>query len=181
MKKVLLKYGGLGVAVMVLFFSMEFLITSFSEMDMSTQELIGYLGIFVSLIFVFFGVRSYRDQHLNGSISFGKALWVGVLIALIPAIAFGIYNVIYMLYINPDFIDQYYSAMYADLANNYSGEELIQKQKEMESSKEMFSSPVLNFFLMTFTVLIIGFIISVISALILRKKDHNSQLNAQNS
>ena len=171
MKKVLLKYGGLGVIVMVLFFVMEFIITTNTKMDLSTQELIGYLGIFASLIFVFFGVRSYRDQHLNGSISFGKALWVGILIALIPAVAFGIYNVIYMLYINPDFIDQYYATMYADLAEKYSGEALIEKQKEMESSKEMFSSPLLNFIVMTFTVLIIGFIISIISAVVLRKKE----------
>lgn len=170
MKRVILKYGGAGVATMVVLFFISFLFIEKDGVSLAVQEMFGYLSIVASLVFVFFGIRSYRDNELNGNIGFLKALGLGMLIALIPAILFGLYNVIYVLYINPEFVDEYYAIMYNDLANHYTGSELIAKQEEMESQKEMFSLPFFNFMIMTMTVLVIGFIISLISAMVLKRK-----------
>jgi len=45
--------------------------------------IVGYTGILMSMLLIFFGVRSYRENVGNGKISFGRGLAVGILIALL--------------------------------------------------------------------------------------------------
>ena len=94
---------------------------------------------------------------------------MGMLISLIPAVAFGAFDVIYIVYLNPEFVDVYYANEIANVKKEFSGAELASKIAEMEDMKEMASSPAFNFILMTVTVLIIGFIVSLISAVTLRR------------
>jgi len=140
------------------------------NLDFAAQEVIGYAGMIVSLLFVFFGIKQYRDQENNGVVSFGKALLVGVLISLIAALAFGILDVIYITYINPDFIENYYTEMVAQMKTSLPVEELETKLAKLESQKEVFANPLMSFIVMALTVFTIGFIISLISALILQQK-----------
>ena len=139
------------------------------------QEVLGYLSMFIALLFIFFGIRNYRDTVNNGSISFGRALGLGVLIALIPALCFGIFDAIYVAYLNPDFFDNYMAEYVAHLPKDLNAEQLSAKISEMEQMKEMASNPIFNFFLMFFTVLPLGFIVSLISATILRKSEPGSK------
>ena len=67
-----------------------------SEMGYKIAEIVGYSTILLSMIFVFLGIKKYRDENNGGNISFGEALKVGVLIVLIPSIAFGLYNLFYI-------------------------------------------------------------------------------------
>lgn len=141
----------------------------FSQPDQSGREVYGYLSILISLSFVFFGIRAYRNIECQGSITFFKALGIGVLITLLPAILFGVYNVIYMEVIEPDFADQYFQAAVEQIKLDYSGAELDAKLEEMSANKALFMSPVFNFFLMSITVFLIGVVVSVISAVTLKK------------
>lgn len=158
--------------VLVVFFWVSFAIMSGAEADMATQEVFGYLSIIVSLVFVFFGIRSYRNEALNGKISFWRALGTGMLITLFPAFLFGIFDTVYTTFINPDFYSEYYDEMIQQYEATYSGEELQQKVEEMESMQAMISDyPYFGFILMFLTVAIIGFIISLISAMVLRRRE----------
>ncbi len=139
-------------------------------LDYSIQEVIGYLGMVVSLLFVFFGIKHYRDKENNGIVAFGRALLIGVLITLIAALAFGILDVIYVKYINPDFMAEYYAHYVEQMKASLPEDEFKIKLAELESQKELFSNIFMNFFLMFATVMIVGFIISLISALILQRK-----------
>ncbi len=143
------------------------------NLDYSIQEVIGYTGMVVSLLFVFFGIKHFRDKENNGAVSFGKALLIGVLISLIAALAFGILDIIYIKYINPDFVTEYYAHYVEQMRTSLPEAEFQTKLAELESQKELFSNTFMNFFLMFATVLIIGFIISLISALILQRKPAN--------
>ena len=172
MKSTVLKFGIISsVTILVLFF-ISFLFLE--NLSFTVQEIWGYLSIFIALSFVFFGVKSYRDSLPNKAISFWRALGTGLLIVLFPAIIFGIFNVIYITYLNPDFTEQYYAAMVADMSTQYSGSELSAKLAEMESMKELATSGLFNFFLMTFTVLILGIIVSLITAVTLRSSGTQS-------
>src|SRR5690349_5517090 len=44
---------------------------------------VGYTTMVLAFLFIYFGVRSYRDNVGNGHVSFGRALAVGSLIAVI--------------------------------------------------------------------------------------------------
>ncbi|NQY09993.1 MAG: DUF4199 domain-containing protein [Flavobacteriales bacterium] len=167
MKKTVLKFGGLSALLITLFISISlFLLT---DLSFGMQEVVGYLSILIAVSFAFFGIKSHRDKELNGKISFGRALGLGMLISLIPAVAFGAFDVLYIVYFNPEFVDVYYAQEIANLKNELSGTELESKIAEMEDMKELASSPLFNFVLMTLTVLIMGFIVSLISAVTLKR------------
>ncbi len=49
---------------------------------------IGYTIMVASLLMIYFGVRSYRDNTPGGQISFGRAFACGILIALITTVCY---------------------------------------------------------------------------------------------
>lgn len=167
MKSIVLKFGLISAGTTLILFLISFFFLE--NVSFAVQEVFGYLSIFIALSFVFFGVKSYRDQLPNQEISFFRALGTGLLIVLFPAIIFGLFNVFYITYLNPDFTEQYYAAAISDMSAEYSGIELSNKIREAEEMKEMASSGIFTFILMTLTVLILGLIVSLITAITLRR------------
>ena len=168
MKKTITRYGLYGAVTICALFLLSLFVGK--NLSYSIQEVIGYTSMIVSLSFVFFGIKHFRDQVNNGSLTFGKALLIGLAISLITAIAFGILDYIYVAYINPDFTEEYYANSLARMQEALPAAEFELKKVEMEAQKELFSSPIMSFALMSMTVFVIGFIISLISGLILQRK-----------
>mgnify|MGYP001066648513 CR=1 FL=1 len=168
MKTVILKYGGYGFLTGSLIFLLG--LTLGSDLDYSTQEVIGYLTIFTSLSFIFFGIKHYRNEVNHGHVTFGKALLIGILISIIAAIGIAIVDYLYTAVINPDFRSEFFSKSIENLEANYTGSELETKKEELKAQMELYSGSFFMAFIMFITVIIIGFIISLISALILQKK-----------
>jgi len=168
MKTVILKYGGYGFLTGSLIFLLG--LTLGSDLDYSTQEVIGYLTIFTSLSFIFFGIKHYRNEVNHGHVTFGKALLIGILISIIAAIGIAIVDYLYTAVINPDFRSEFFTKSIENLEANYTGSELETKKEELKAQMELYSGSFFMAFIMFITVIIIGFIISLISALILQKK-----------
>ncbi len=168
MKKTIVKYGAYGaVSICALFLISWFVL---DELPLSTQEVLGYLSMILSLSFVFFGIKHFRDKQNEGKITFKTALQIGIFISLIIAVVFGVLDIIYTEVLNPDFMDSYYTETLQNLEQTLSPGEFNQKKAEMESQKELFANPVMAFLFMALTVFVIGFIISLLSALILQRK-----------
>jgi hypothetical protein len=173
MKKTVLRYGGFSVLFMVLFFLVEMLVFA-QKKDFKVQEIFGWVGIFISTMFIFFGIRYYRDQYNDGSLSFGKGLKVGLLILLMPSLAFGIFNVIYVM-LNPDFMETYYNYQVTQLKESLPAGEATLKIQAMEKEKEMWMSPAVQFFGMFLSVFAVGLVVTVISTLVLRRSAERAQ------
>jgi len=141
-----------------------------NDLPYSTQEVLGYVSMVLALSFVFIGIKQYRDKENDGKVSFKKALLIGVLISLITALAFGILDVFYTEVLNPDFMTEYYNQSVETMKASLQADEFEAKLTEMESQKELFSNPLFSFALMAMTVFVIGFIISLLSALVLQRK-----------
>lgn len=172
MQNTVLRYGLYGaITICVLFLLSWFLL---SDLDYSIQEILGYASMIVSLSFVFFGIKHFRDKENNGVIGLGKGLLIGVLISLITALTFGVLDVVYVKYINPDFMSEYYNHYVAELEASLPAEEFKQQLVKLEEEKELFSNPFMSFFIMSMTVFVIGFIISLISSLILQRKNNRA-------
>lgn len=169
MKKTILRFGVYGI---ITIFLLSLLIWSLIDsMDDIMGEIIGYSSMVLSLLFVYFGIKHFRDKENNGIVTFGKALLIGILISLMVSLAFGILDVIYVKFINPDFMTDYYSRNLEQLQASLPAEEFEIKKAELESEKEMFLNPFIHFFIMSMMVFVIGFIISMLSALILQRKN----------
>jgi len=122
--------------------------------DITTNEAFGYATIVASLLFVYFGIRHFRDKQNNGVVSFKQALGIGLLISMFTAIGIGIADYIYTAVINPDFFVEY-----------------AEKMKTEDPTAEIveFTSAQAAVFMFVI-VFIIGVIISLISSLILQRK-----------
>lgn len=168
MKNTVFRFGFYGAVTICSLFLLGWYVDE--NLSYSAQEIIGYASMIVSLGFVYFGIKHFRDHQNHGVVSFKKALTIGVLISLITALAFGALDIIYIEYLNPDFTTDYYAHAVEELRNSLPEEEFNTKLAEIESEKEMFSNPLFSFLLMAFTVFIIGFIISLISSVLLQRK-----------
>jgi heme/copper-type cytochrome/quinol oxidase subunit 2 len=128
--------------------------------------MIGYLIMLISLSLIFVAVKNYRDKQNDGVVSFGKAFKMGLLITLIASTMYVImWALVYNLYM-PDFMDKYAESM----IKKARPEELRNVTAEAQKFKEMYKNPV-YFILLTYTeILPVGLIVSLISALILKRK-----------
>jgi hypothetical protein len=167
MKKIVTRYGMYGVAVMFIIFLPEFFIFK-NNHNWDLQEIIGYATIVLSLLFVFFGIRHYRDKYNAGQLAFGRGLGLGTLIALFPAVAFGLLTWVEGL-VDPEWQNEYYAHNIENLKKTTPPAELPAALQEVAQQREMFASPIAQIGFMFLTVFVIGFIISIISALILRR------------
>lgn len=171
MKQSVIKFGIQSFTMACVLFLAGFLVGEQIDLDFNTMAIFGYASMVISLIFVFFGIKHYRDHINDGKVGLGKAIAIGLLISLFAAIGFGIVDFIYTSMINPNFAIEYKDFTLAQLQeSNLSADELKVKTQELEASMDMMSNSSVMAFVMFATVMIIGFIISLISALILQRK-----------
>ncbi|WP_228238139.1 DUF4199 domain-containing protein [Allomuricauda sp. M10] len=168
MKKTILKYGAFGAITICVLFIFSWY--GLSTLSLPVQEVLGYVSIFLSLCFVYLGIRHYRDKENGGAVSFKQALTMGLLISLITAIIFGLLDVFYTEVLNPGFMDYYYAEIAENMKGTLPPDELRIRLAELEEQKAQFSNPILSFTFMATTVFAIGLIITLLSALILQRK-----------
>ncbi len=171
MKNTIVKFGVYAFITASVLFLAGFLIGKQVDLDFNTMAIFGYASMILSLVFVYFGIKHFRDQINDGKVTLGKALVIGLLISLFSAIGFAIVDYIYTTSINPNFAVEYKSYTMTQLSEaNLSAEEFKTKVEELEASMDMMGSSSFMAFVMFGTVMIIGFIISLISGLILQRK-----------
>ena len=168
MRKSVLKFGLLSSLTLVILFEIQFSLGD--SLSYSNSEIFGYISIVLALLFIYFAIKNYKESINNGSVSFGKALVIGVLVSLLAGLTFGIINYIYVEVINPEFMTEYYNHMVEKAKYSLSAAEFQIRLQDMEAEKALFSNSIISSLVMTATVLIIGFIIAGISGLILQRK-----------
>ena len=134
-------------------------------------EILGYTSIVLSMLLVFFGIRSYRENVGNGQISFGRGFAVGILITAISCICYVVtWEIIYYNFM-PDFMDKYSAYVMAKLkASGASAQALQEKLQQMQQLKEMIKNPLYNALLTFVEPFPIGLAFTLLSAAVLRKR-----------
>lgn len=170
MKKIVLTFGIIGgITITVLMFATMPL--WHENMDFKTGEILGYISMVVALSTVFFGIKSFRDNQLDGSISFGKSFQVGILITLTASIIYVAGWMIYSHFINPEFMDRYYTFSIQQLRESGKPATEIESQiKGMEDFKEMYQNPLIQIGITFLEIFPVGLLITLLSSLILMKK-----------
>jgi len=172
MRRTVIVYGLITAAVFTTFVFGAMPLWKNGTITFESGDLIGYTSMVVALSMIFFGVKSYRDRHLNGSISFGKALQVGILITLVAGLSYAITWELYFNIFAPNFMNEYASFCIAKAtASGMPEVELQELTSKLNFAKEMYKNPVLRFGMTLAEVLPVGIIISLLSAGLLRKKN----------
>ena len=137
--------------------------------DFMSSEVVGHLFILLSLVFVFIGMKQFREAN-GGILSYWKAVKTGVLIAIFPAVAFGLYNLLYVEVIDPEFMVKYADHIIAEKSVGKSAEEAAAIRQTVLDEQEMFDSPVIMFLVMFLSVVVMGTVVSLISAFFVKKE-----------
>ena len=140
--------------------------------DHGTRDLIvGYTGMVAAFLLVYFGVRSYRDNVLGGTISFGRAFSAGILIAAIASLCYvATWEVIYYKFM-PDFYTKYgQSVVERARKSGQSETEVARVQADMETMVKRIQNP-LFLTVVTFTEPFpVGLVFALVTAGVLRRK-----------
>jgi hypothetical protein len=170
MKKGVLQYGAYAALFELLCFVLTWIIIYVFKPGFGVQGYIGYASIISPLIFIYFGMRYYRDRVNNGSISFLKALQVGLLIVIVPALSFAVVETVYVELIDPQFYDNVYAQDIAQYRKTLPPAEFAIRLKEIKQELILDKQPLFNFFMMVLTIGALGVIITLISSLLVMRR-----------
>lgn len=171
MKKIVLTFGLISGAIVSAMFMITMPLYINGTLNIDNGEIIGYSTMVIALSLIFFGIKSYRDNHLNGVIKFGKAFQVGLLIAVIASLFYAISWEFALKLFFPDFMDQYSEMFVTKAKAGGAGPPEIQKvMDQMNQYKEIYKNPFLRFGMTLMEIFPVGLLIALISAGVLRRR-----------
>jgi len=166
MKKTVIVFGILSglIASALMFLSLPFVDHG------AASYVIGYTSIFLSLLLVFFGIRSYREKN-GGTITFGRAFATGILITAISCLFYvASWEIVYFKFM-PDFADKYAAHEIAAMREKGATDAAIAAKKtEMDKMKVMLDNPLTNAAMAFIEPFPVGLIMTLVSAAILRRR-----------
>lgn len=133
--------------------------------------IVGYSAMVVAFLFVYFGIRSFRDREQAGRISFGRAFGIGLMITIISCLFYvAAWEVIYFK-VTPDFADKY--AAYAVDKYRASGapaEAVTKMEQDMADFKRNYDNPLYNAAVTFVEPFPVGVLVTLVSAAVLRRR-----------
>lgn len=170
MKRTVLVFGLISGAISSAMMFISLPLMQRGVINFDNGEVIGYTSIFLSFLLVFFGIRAHRENN-GGSISFGRAFAVGILITLIScAIYAASWEIIYFN-VMPDFADKYAAHAVAKMrAKGASEAEILKTKNQMAQLKKLYDNPLTNAAVTMLEPLPVGLVMTLVSAGILRKR-----------
>jgi uncharacterized protein DUF4199 len=175
MKRNILVFGTISGVIISTFMGISMAVMSCGSDDMdggNGNMIMGFSAMAVAFSFIFVGVKNYRDKQNGGTITFGKAFLLGLMISLVASTLYVITWGIEFHFFMPDFIDKYFAMQTKQLQeSNLSAAALDEALKSMESDSYNYKNNPFFFAMYTYMeILPIGILITLISALILRRK-----------
>lgn len=168
MTKIVLTFGLLSGAVAAV---MMFLTLPFAErIGFDRAVYVGYTTIVISMLFVYFGVRSYRDNVLGGRMNFGKAFTAGMLITLISSACYVAAWLVMYYGFMPDFANQYADYLVEQARTPGATQaEIDAAIRQGEQARQWLANPLINAAVSFTEPLPVGVIVTLISAAVLKK------------
>lgn len=170
MNNIVLKYGLISGAILVAMVCTMMLMIGDSN-NFERGELMGYAFFIAAFSMVFFGIREYRDKKQGGIINFNMAFRIGILITFMASVIYAIGWMLYFKFIDDSFIERYTSYMSEKI--HAAGKSPAETEKELTAFKasiENYRNPlvmIMNTFLEVFPI---GLIITVLCAMIMKRR-----------
>jgi hypothetical protein len=174
MKKVVIIFGLISGVISSALMFLTLPLMKNGTINFDNGEIFGYTAIFLSFLLVFFGIRSYRE-NAGGTITFGRAFSVGILITLISSMFYvASWELIYFK-LMPDFarghMDKYAVHEISSMRTKGATDAAIAAKKaEMDKLKAMLDNPLLNSAMTFIEPFPVGLIVTLVSAAILRRR-----------
>jgi len=175
MTKTILVFGAISGVIISTFMGISMAVMSCGSGDADGgmgSMIIGFSAMAVAFSFIFVGVKNFRDKQNGGTISFGKGFLLGLMISLVASTLYVLTWAVEFHFFMPDFMDKY-SAMQVKQVqeSGISGEALDKALKGIETASYNYKHSPFFFAMYTYMeILPVGILITLISALILKRK-----------
>ena len=170
MKKIVLTYGLISGAMISAWMLASVAFVDCAQMMSDTSMYLGFTAMIIAFSFIFVAVRNFIKQN-GGSISFGKAFQIGLYISLIASTCYVISWLIDYYCFVPDFMDKYSAQQLQNIRQSgATAAEIQSKTAEIQSMKAMYQNPIFVILFTYMEILPVGLIISLITALFLKRK-----------
>ena len=169
MKKIILIFG-LIIGAILATNAIIHMNMMYSNPDYKGNDVIGYATLVIIFSLIYFGVRNYRNNYLDGKINFLQAFKTGALICFVASTVYVIFGLLYYYFFAPDFIDVFTDYM----IRNSAPDEVEATTAQMANFKEMYKNPLFAILITYMEVLPIGMIVALFSAFMV--KNNNKEL-----
>lgn len=135
--------------------------------NLHLNNYLGYVTYVIVIAFLILGVKSFRDNNLNGVMPYSKALGLSTLIVLFASVIYGIYTYFLVTIIDPAYIDKLLAMAEEELLKKGIPDEQIEMGLSLQ--KKMMKPVLLSVFGFVGNMFI-GFIIALITSAIVKKE-----------
>lgn len=172
MAKIVIIFGLISGAIIALLMTALTLFVSDGTLNFDNGTIVGYTTMLIALSMIFFGIKSYRDNH-GGRITFLKGLQVGILITLISALCYGVTWEVYQSGGRGEDFMQKYTTYYLDkMKKEGASEAEVEKARtDGEEFMKLYQNFFIRFAMVLMEILPVGIIVTLISAALLRKRE----------
>jgi hypothetical protein len=138
----------------------------FQTDKMATGQYLNWLGLVISIVVLWLGIKAVREESPDKSLSYGQGVGAGTLISFYSGLLSAVYTYIHFKFINPDFFE-YQAAM--------THEKLVAKglsDAQIENAETMmrkFSGPGIFACMTPIFAVFFGLLISLVLAAILKR------------
>lgn len=163
MRRIVLTFGLIAGAVLSVMMTISAVFMD--QIGFDRGMVIGYTSMVAGFLMIYFGIRSYRDTELGGSIRFWPAFRVGMLIMLVASVCYtATWQVVYHK-LTPDFTEKMaaHEIEKARLAGA-SEAQIAATAQEMKEFGEMYKNPLVNIAFTMLEPLPVGLLMSLLSA-----------------
>jgi hypothetical protein len=176
MKKIVLVYGTIAGIILGAMWFITAPLWDNGTLNFDNGMFVGYATMVVALSLVFFGVKTYRDDQQNGVITFGRAFKVGILITLIASVLYALSWEVAYNTVSKGFAQEMEKHYTEDIIKDAkkAGKSEAEVQVELDMVKknfEIYKNPVVRFGFTLVEILPVGLIITLLTALLLKRKD----------
>jgi Protein of unknown function (DUF4199) len=169
MRKIVLTFGLIAGAMLsaMMLGTLPFL----DRIGFDKGEIIGYTTMVLAFLMVYFGIKSYRDNIAGGTVTFGRAFCVGLMITLVASACYvATWQLIYYK-ITPDFGDKY-TAYVVEKAKKSGATEvqIAAQKKEITEYMDLYKNPLANIGITFLEPLPVGLLFTLVSAFLLSRR-----------
>ena len=177
MRKIVLTFGLIAGAMLsaMMLLTLPFM----DKIGFDKGEVIGYTTMVLAFLMVFFGVKSYRDDVAGGSVTFGRAFRVGLMITAVASVCYvATWQLVYYK-IAPDFGEKYTAfAVEKAKKSGATDAQIAATRKDMTEMMEWYKNPLVNIAITFLEPLPVGLVFTLVTAGVLSRRRRDSDKDA---
>ncbi|MBL0340530.1 MAG: DUF4199 domain-containing protein [Bacteroidetes bacterium] len=153
--------GGVLAALPLIFYSLGL------EKNETLQNISMYFNIVLMAVIIFLGIKEFRDKSGNGFITFGKGFSMGMVISIVGGAISAVFSYLYFTVINPGMVTYIRMMQEQKMIEKGMSESEVEK---MADTMAMWSTPTMMASFSLVGMIIMGLVITLICAGILKRR-----------